>query len=155
MGYSGDRRRKDGVDGVSYMTDRRAFLKTAAWSVPVIAAAVAVPLAAASILPTRDRLVFNTAGSWDENPNGERARIGVVVAAMDTTGPDAVGLVTLSITIEHEGGSETKTHVGNIVRGWGATKDWTEHFDIVGRAYKITVTASAEGCTTITKGWTK
>lgn len=143
------------MDGVSYVMDRRTVVKGAAWSVPVIAAAVAVPLAAASTTPTRDRLTFNTAGSWDENPNGERARIGVVVAAMDTTGPDAVGLVTLTIIIEHDGGAETRTHVGNIVRGWGATKDWTEHFDIVGRAYKITVTASADGCTTITKGWTK
>lgn len=135
--------------------NRRQLLKASVWSVPVIAAAVAVPAHAASVA-TKDRLTFNTSGSWDENPNGERALIGVVVAAMDTTGPDAVGLVTFTVTIEHDGGTETRPYQAFIARGWCATDDWTTYFDnLPTRAYRITLTASAAGCTTITKTWEK
>lgn len=134
--------------------DRRTFVKGAAWSVPVIAAAIATPLAAASGEPpvqVRKRLTFNTKRTWDENINGVTPRIGVVVAAMDTTGPDAVGAVVIVVTIRDSAGvQQTASTTKMISGGWQATPDWTVHFDGVARGpYTVTLTATAQNVETI------
>lgn len=139
---------------------RRSVIRSAAWSIPVIAVAVATPLAAASTppVPLKDRLTFNTARTWDENPwdaasYANRPRIGVVVAVMDTTGPDVVGSVVIVATlVDSAGVSQTQSTTQIITTPWGATPDWTVHFDNVARgAYTVTVTATANGVQTISK----
>lgn len=139
--------------------ERRSFIKGAAWSVPVIAVAVASPLAAASQPPRalQKRLRFNTARAFDLNPwdaaaGSNKPRIGVVVAAMDTAGPDAIGPVVLMATIcDSAGRQHTQSTTRVIGRGWGATPDHTFTFDGVARgAYRITLTATANGCEVIT-----
>lgn len=134
---------------------RRAIIRGAAWSLPVIAVAVATPLAAASTTapPVKDRLTFNTARTWDENPGGYRPRIGVVVAAMDTTGPDAVGSVVIVVTlVDSAEAQQTQSTTKVIGSGWGVTPDWTVHFDNVARGpYTVSLTATALGSKTITK----
>jgi hypothetical protein len=134
---------------------RRSLVRGAAWSVPVIAAAIATPLAAASepIVQVKDRLTFNTARTWDENPGGYRPRVGVVVAAMDKTGPDAVGPVVIVVTIVDAAGrqqSQSTTKV--IASAWGATPDWTVYFEGVARGqYTVRLTATGAAAKTITQ----
>lgn len=138
---------------------RRSVIKSAAWSVPVIATTIATPLAAAS-QPTQSlkhRLTFNTKRAYDSNPwdpdlNATKPRIGVVVAVMDTTGPDAVGPVIIIVTIRDSAGrQQTQSTTQVITRGWGATPDWTFWFTDVARGgYTVTLTATANGCEPIT-----
>lgn len=139
--------------------ERRTVLKSAAWSVPVVALAIATPLAAASQTPEplKKRLTFNTKRAYDTNPwdrhlNANKPRIGVVVAARDTTGPDAIGTVVIIVTLRDSAGKEqTQTTTQIITRGWGATADWTATFNDVARgAYTVTLTATANGCEPIT-----
>jgi|GEM_PF-3436014 len=141
--------------------DRRTVVRGAAWVVPVVLAAIAVPQAAAS-LPTPaaavDRLTFNTADAWDENPYNLRARVGVVVAAMDNTGPTAIGAVVILVElvdaagVRHQAQSKTET----IAYGWGATPDRTFYFEGVARGeYTVHLTATAVGVKTITKQLTR
>lgn len=138
---------------------RRTVVKGAAWSVPVIAVAIATPLAAASqpVQPLKRRLTFNTKRAFDTNPwdpylGATKPRIGVVVAAMDTTGPDAVGPVIIVVTIRDSAETQqTQSTTKLIERGWGATQDWTVTFDNVARGpYTVTLTATATGCEPIT-----
>ncbi|QIG58005.1 hypothetical protein SEA_PAULODIABOLI_321 [Microbacterium phage PauloDiaboli] len=135
---------------------RRTALKAGIWAVPVVAVAVATPLAAASEPPvqTKDRLTFNTKNVNDQNPwNGSAnvPRIEVRSSAMDTTGPDAVGPVTLTMTlVDSAGVQQTRSTVRNIPGGWQTTGDWVEYFDNVARgAYTVYLTASAQGVTPI------
>lgn len=140
---------------------RRSVIRSAAWSVPVIAAAIATPLAAASTppaAPLRDRLKFNTARSWDENPwdaasYANKPRISVVVAVMDKTGPDTIGSVSIIVNlVDSAGVSQTQSTTQIITTPWGATPDWTVHFDNAARGkYTVTVTATANGVQTISK----
>lgn len=143
---------------------RRAFVKGAAWSVPVIAVAVATPFAAASEPtptnpPLADRLIFNTHRAWDENLwdpylHANKPKIGVVVAAMDTTGPGAIGAVVLLVELIDAAGtvhpSQSTTKI--IDRGWGATPDWQVWFagDIARGTFTVRYTATAVGVKTIT-----
>ncbi|QWY84127.1 hypothetical protein SEA_A3WALLY_320 [Microbacterium phage A3Wally] len=134
------------------MTDtltRRTALKAGIWAVPVVAVAVATPLAAASEPPvqTKDRLTFNTKEASDLNPNGQKPRIKVILSAMDTTGPDAIGPVTLTMTlVDAAGVQQTRSTVRNIGGGWGNTGNWVEHFDNVARGpYRVSFTAVAAG----------
>ncbi|WP_168429508.1 MULTISPECIES: hypothetical protein [unclassified Microbacterium] len=138
---------------------RRTVIRGAAWSVPVIAAAIATPLAAASEAPQslRKRLTFNTKRAYDTNPwdpylGATKPRIGVVVAAMDITGSDAVGAVILVVTIRDSAGKQQAQSTTKLIeRGWGATPDWTVTFDNVARgSYAVTLTATANGCEPIT-----
>lgn len=139
--------------------DRRTVIKSAAWSMPVIAAAIATPLAATSEAPQslKKRLTFNTRRAYDTNPwdpyqGTTKPRVGVVVAAMDTTGPDAIGPVILVVTIRDSAGKQqTQSTTKVIERGWGATQDWTVTFDNVASGpYTVTLTATANGCEPIT-----
>lgn len=139
---------------------RRSVIRSAAWSVPVIAAAIATPLAAASEAPQvlKRRLTFNTKRAFDSNPwdpyaRVNKPRIGVVVAVMDTTGPDAVGAVSIIVTLRDSAGKQqTQSTTKLIDRGWGATPDWSVTFDDVARgAYTVTLTATATGCEPITQ----
>jgi len=139
--------------------DRRTVITSAAWSIPVIAAAIATPLAAAS-QPTQSlkkRLTFNTRRAYDTNPwdpylNANKPRIGVVVAVMDQAGPDAVGPVSIVVTLRDSAGSQqTKSTTQIIASGWGATPDHTFTFDNVARGnYTVTIMATANGCEPIT-----
>lgn len=144
---------------------RRAFVKGAAWSVPVIAVAVATPLAAASepaptAPPLVDRLKFNTHRAWDENRwdpylRVNKPKIGVVVAAMDTKGPNAIGAVVLLVELIDAAGTvhpaQPTTKI--IDRGWGATPNWEVWFDgdIARGAFTVRLTATAVGVKTITR----
>lgn len=134
---------------------RRGLIRGAAWSVPVIMATIATPLAVASTTPppVKDRLTFNTSRAWDENPGGYKPRIGVVVAAMDKTGPDTVGPVVIVVTIvDAAGRQQTQSTTKVITTPWGATPDWTIHFDGVARGkYTVSLTATAAVAKTITK----
>lgn len=141
---------------------RRAIVRAAAWSMPVIAVAVSTPLAAASqppSAPQQDRLTFNTHRAWDANPwdpylGANKPKIGVVVAAMDKTGPDAVGAVVLLVELIDAAGTvhpaQSTTKI--IDRGWGATADWTVWFEgnIARGPFTVRYTATAAGVKTIT-----
>lgn len=138
------------------MTDtltRRSLVKVGIWAVPVVSVAVATPLAAASEpyppVQTKNRLVINTKDAWDENPNNQKPYIGVVFAVRDSTGPDNIGPVTLTMTlVDAAGVSQTKSTVKSTNGPWQQTPDWTEHFDNVARGpYRVNFTASAPGVT--------
>lgn len=143
---------------------RRALIRSAAWTAPVIAVAVATPLAAASepaatAPPVADRLTFNTHRAWDANPwdpylHANKPKIGVVVAAMDTKGPDAVGAVVLLVELIDAAGTvhPTQSTTKIIDRGWGATPDWTVWFEgnIARGQFQVRITATAVGVKTIT-----
>lgn len=145
---------------MSAVVSRREVVRGAAWAMPVVLAAVTVPLAAASQpYPAEvDRLTFNTSDAWDENPHNLRACVGVVVAAMDRTGPNAVGAVVILVElvdaagVRHPAQSKTET----IGHGWGATPDRIFYFEGVARgAYTVYLTSTAVGVKTITKQLTR
>jgi len=139
---------------------RRNVIKAAAWSAPVIAAAIATPLAAASQPypsnpPTRTRLIFNTKNATDTNPwdpylNANKPEIQVIVAAMDTTGgKPVVGLVTFVVVLTDSAGkAHTQTFAASITTEWGATPDKTLTFKGIAKgAYSVALTANAVGVT--------
>ncbi len=137
---------------------RRSLVRGAAWSLPVIALAVATPLTAASepvptTAPVRDRLTFNTHRAWDENPGGYKPKIGVDIAVMDKTGPDAIGpVVLLAVLVDAAGATHPAQSTTKIIdRGWGATPTWRIWFagEIARGEFTVTLTATAVGVETV------
>lgn len=88
----------------SHSPSRRTVLKGAAWSIPVIAAAIAVPVAAAS---TSEEVSGGTlhsngsAGAWtvDGEPFGQLILNGINWNGYGATGDYAVGSVMIAISL--------------------------------------------------------
>lgn len=131
---------------------RRSVVRGAAWAMPVVLAAVAVPLAAASqpYPAAVERLAFNTAEAWDENPKNAHPNIGVKVGVRDTTGPhtNPVGAVVLLVELVDAAGTRHPAQSGTetIAYGWGSTPNRTFHFAGVARGeYRVVISATAVG----------
>lgn len=116
--------------------NRRSFTKAAAWSVPVIAAAVAVPLAAASTTPHEGCLVLTnkTAGI-----GGKPNTIFINYKVKHTEGPNATGAMTVLVTATRDG-----VQVFSDQRDWASLAGWgvTEYvaIEIPGIAKGLPVT---------------
>lgn len=120
--------------------DRRTLVTGAAWMVPVIAAAVATPLAAASAppLPPKDRIKFtNVTATVGARPN--TIYVNTTVQVID--GPDPVHQIMLTITLSRDG--QTFSHTWPLVAGWGNTGRIETEFPSVPRGSDVTVTFTA------------
>lgn len=99
--------------------NRRELLKAAAWSTPIIAAAIATPLAAASTQePTENRIRFtNLTATVGKLSNTIYANTKIQVI----DGPAPVTALTLTITLRQ--GETTFTHTQETphLPGWGGT----------------------------------
>ncbi|MDP9982298.1 hypothetical protein J2W14_001686 [Pseudarthrobacter oxydans] len=82
--------------------DRRAVVKGAAWSVPVIAAAIAAPAAAASTPPSA-KLSGVYAGSL--SPNNKKLTAPSGLDILNTSGVPGSDNVTVTVTITRTAGS--------------------------------------------------
>jgi hypothetical protein len=124
-------------------------VKGAAWAVPVIAAAIATPLAAASrpVADVRERMRFTNATATT-GANRNSIYVNTKVQLMD--GPAPAEQVMLSIGLSRGGKSVTKTWPA--VAGWGATETVSVEFPDVprGTPVDVTFTAWAIGVKTIT-----
>lgn len=96
---------------------RRTVIKGAAWSVPVIAAAVATPLAAASGEPPKDATAYGTAGST--KPGGSPAFFDAY--GQDDDGNDAKipanTVITFSVSPETAAGTVALTTANATLTG--------------------------------------
>ena len=133
--------------------NRRTVLKGAIWSVPVIAAAVATPLAAASEVPptnppTKSRLDFNAKDAWDNNIQGATTTVGAVVGAKTLDGTPVSGVL---ISARASWSGETKTFPTQITQGWGSTPEFRMEFAGAPKGVQVEIffTVSAPGCETI------
>ncbi|AWY05676.1 hypothetical protein SEA_OLINDD_106 [Microbacterium phage OlinDD] len=125
-----------GGAAVSSGIDRRKVL---AWSVPVIAMAVATPLAAASAEPVveANRIKFtNVTATEGPKPNVIYANTRVQVV----DGPASVKGVTLVVSIS-TGSSVTRTFP--LIGGWGSTDQQYFEFEGVPKGEPVTVTFTA------------
>lgn len=115
--------------------DRRTVLKGAAWSVPVIAAAVAVPLAAASTSPQQVVLTNKTAGI-----GGKPNTIYVNYKVKATSGPGSTGLVTVVVTGARDGATIfTDTRTWPSLAGWDVTEYVALEFPDISKGKPVTV----------------
>lgn len=134
---------------------RRAVVKAAAWSVPVIAVAVATPLAAASepYPPVKkSRLDWDTKDAWSLNDWGTNVtRVGANIQVKTLDG-QPVPAITLAIKIVYPGGEQTKVFQSQINQGWGSTSHFQHEFPNVPKGVTVTAyfTASAPTAETIT-----
>lgn len=115
-------------------------MKGAAWSIPVIAMAVATPLAAASEPPiqTRDLLRFtNVTATVGKTPNTIYANTKVQV----TDGPDAVHQVMLTVSLSRDGVTYSQTWP--LLAGWDSTKKVEVEFPNVPKGGDVLVTFTA------------
>lgn len=101
--------------------ERRDILKAAAWSVPVIAAAVATPMASASE-PTVDehpRIRFtNTTATVGGRPN--TVYVNTKINVID--GPEGVNGLNVYILLKQQGRVYAESLVvGGSLNGWGST----------------------------------
>lgn len=130
--------------------DRRTVLKGAVWSVPVIAAAIATPLAAASqVPPTKSRLDFNAKDAWDNKIQAGTTTVGAVVGAKTLDGTPVPGVL---IAVRASWSGETKTFQTQITQGWGSTPEFRMEFAGAPKGVQVEIffTVSAPGCETIT-----
>ena len=100
--------------------NRRELLKAAAWSTPVIAAAIATPLAAASAPePTENRIRFtNLTATVGKKPNAVYANTKVQVI----DGPAPVTAVSLAVTLRQGETAFTHQQETPQLPGWGGTE---------------------------------
>ncbi|CAH0319533.1 hypothetical protein [Microbacterium sp. Bi128] len=80
--------------------DRRSVVKTAAWSVPVIAAAIAAPAAAASTPPTYSAAFIAGSGSPAVAGAPQMSGTGHQGFAVSTTGAAMTGAISVVITVQ-------------------------------------------------------
>ncbi len=130
--------------------DRRTVVRGAVWAVPVIAVAVAAPLAAASdpAPPTevKDRIAFtNATATVGSRPNSIYVNTKIRV----TDGPAPVEQLMLTVSISRDGQTYSQTFA--VVAGWGATDIVQVEFPNVpqGSPVVVTFTAWAVGVKTI------
>lgn len=99
--------------------NRRELLKASAWAVPVVAATIAAPVAAASEVTKPSRIVFtNLTATEGRHPNTVYFNTKVMVVE----GPDAVESLEVTVTVVQ--GNETYHplyHYSPTLPGWGAT----------------------------------
>lgn len=105
------------------MLTRRTVIKGSAWAVPVIAAAVAVPLASASTTagPRRSRIAFtNTTATVGRDAN--TIYVNTRIKVLD--GPDSIDQLTLTVVVSTGGNipDQVVTHVWPAIAGWGVTE---------------------------------
>ena len=132
------------------MASRRAVLG-AAWALPVISAAVAVPVAAASSIGERIRFT-NLTATVGKEPGTVYVNTRVqVVDGMPVDG------LTVSFRFEQRDGPFSGTHVVTYtdeptLPGWGATSviRVEQSGFTTGPPVTVTFIASADGCETIT-----
>lgn len=129
---------------------RRDLVKGAAWSVPVIAAAIATPLAAASE-PSggADRIRFtNLTATVGKKPNTIYANTKVQVI----DGPAPVTAVSLTITLRQGDLVFTHTQETSHLPGWGGTPIFRIEQDGFDKSQPIEVffAATATGVNMIT-----
>lgn len=128
--------------------DRRAVVRAAAWALPVIAVAVATPLAAASTpVETKNRIRFtNVTATVGKDSNAIYANTKIQVV----DGPAAVEQLMLTIAISRDGTTYSETFP--MVAGWDATRKVEHVFRDVPKGGPVTVTftAWALGVATIT-----
>jgi len=87
---------------------RRTVIKGAAWSVPIIAAVAAAPMAAASTNPQSELKFFLTAGEviGQGAATGQIRSNGVRISPADPSAPHVIAAGTVfEITIEYHGGN--------------------------------------------------
>lgn len=117
-------------------TSRRALVKGAAWSVPIVAAAVATPAASASPAPEPEFQFTSSTVSATQNPDGSYGNIALSNGNFTITGP--VGRQSGAIEIQLTAPTGyTATHIGtttplqvgdSINAGWtvsGGPTTWT------------------------------
>lgn len=115
--------------------DRRTVLRGAAWSVPVIAAAVSVPLAAASTNPQQVVLTNKTAGI-----GGKPNTVFVNYKAKATEGPASTGPVTIVVTGTRDGQTVFEdTRTWPMLAGWGVTEYVGLEFPGISKGSPVTV----------------
>lgn len=103
------------------MLERRAFVKAAAWSVPVIAAAVALPAAAASGEPQQGCIEFtHTRPHLGDKSGTLYCTIGVKETCGATVGP-----ITLNVTVD----GRTWSKVIDLIPAYGEAGPITCSFD--------------------------
>lgn len=129
------------------MTDttptRRSIVKAAAWSAPVIAMAVATPLAAASTVPAtpapaKNRLrLTNATATVGKKPNTIYANTTVQVI----DGPASVENVVLVVSLSRGGSSIQK--VWALIGGWGHSGRVDMEFPGIPKGEPVDVTFSA------------
>lgn len=125
---------------------RRDALKLAAWSVPVIAAVVAVPMAAASTAPAMSRLAFTNATATEgHKPNV--VYVNTKLKVLD--GPDPVNNVTLTVTLSS--GATVLVHPWPALAGWGVTDEVKLELPYMVKGAPIVVSfkATADDCAPI------
>lgn len=99
--------------------NRRELLKASAWAVPVVAATIAAPVAAASEVTKPNRIVFtNVTATEGQHPNTVYFNTKVMVV----DGPEAVENLEVTVTVVQ--GNETHHplyHYSPTLPGWGTT----------------------------------
>lgn len=121
--------------------DRRTVVKGAAWSLPVIAMAVATPLAAASEAPAGLRKLLRLT-NVSANPGQKPNTVYVNTMVLADTG-EAVQQVVVRISINRDG--VTKEVVVPYIGGWGNSGQITHEFTNVPKGGEIIVTVEAFG----------
>lgn len=129
----------------SYNTpSRRKVVKGAAWSVPVIAAAIAAPAASASVVaPVRERFDFQ-GGTSSTTVGGVVQDIKLTGGNFVLEGPVGVSTGVITLTVEFPEGYDTWQPIGGLF-GW----TWDENVDADGFR---TVTFTHPGATITTAG---
>lgn len=125
--------------------DRRTFVKGAAWSVPVMAAAVAVPMAAASGQPSEKPCFRFTHTRPHEGT--VKGNMYYTLGVLETCGKN-LGPVTVSVSAL----GQTQFHTIDLIPGWREAGPITGYFENVPGKTNIEVifTATA-GTQTITE----
>lgn len=115
---------------------RRTFTRAAAWSVPVIAAAVAVPLAAASTQQRAVVVLTNKTAGVGGKPN----TIFINYKGKHTEGPDATGLVAILVTATRDGVEVYRDERTWVLAGWGVTEYVSLEIPGIAKGAPVTVT---------------
>lgn len=130
---------------------RRGVLKSAAWSVPVIAASIAIPAAAAStapVQPTKSRIAFTNATAT-VGAAANTLYLNTKVKVLD--GPAPVNGLLLTITITAPGFEQVEHYVWPPLAGWGTTALVSLTTPNVPNGTPVTITfhANADDCAPI------
>lgn len=125
--------------------ERRTVIKGAAWSVPVIAAAVAAPLAVASTTPGTEGGFRFDGNAWNNGKNPVEFSI-----HDDTTGKPQTRVAT--VVVEWSGGSESKTYP---ITGQGGPYTYALPEGVDAATFSITPATTKPGNRTTVFTWTR
>ena len=130
--------------------NRRELLRGAAWSVPVIAAAIATPMTAASEpVESRSRIGFT---NLTATVGAGKGTVYVNTKVLVLDGPEPVEGLSVTIVLEQGDQSHRHTFAVASLPGWGSTDILRvqQAGFTVGEPVKVFFTATANGAETIT-----